>query len=69
MIKIVSSQFIFFFAIGDERSKTRSDAFMREWDNLKRPGKAMDQNYGPTAWQIVKDVTNGGIQSYVNWWD
>jgi hypothetical protein len=23
---------------------------------------------GPTAWQIVKDTNNAGIQTYVEWW-
>jgi len=26
------------------------------------------QVYGPTAWQIVKDTKNAGIQTYVEWW-
>jgi hypothetical protein len=31
--------------------------------------RGADLVHGPTAWQIVKDTTNGGIQSCLPWWE
>eukprot|EP01108_Squamamoeba_japonica_P005368 TRINITY_DN4224_c0_g1_i1.p1 TRINITY_DN4224_c0_g1~~TRINITY_DN4224_c0_g1_i1.p1 ORF type:complete len:296 (+),score=4.20 TRINITY_DN4224_c0_g1_i1:312-1199(+) len=44
-----------------------NELFVENWNKLKG-SRGAEQNYGPTAWQLVKDTRHQGRQSYVEWW-
>lgn len=47
----------------------KRDVDARNADFVRHHARGADDTNGPTAWQIVRQVENNGIQSYFPWWD